>query len=186
MGIQDARRYITELHRKQNRPDFWPDFLTGLPDKTASIRKANDVRASLDRHVVLLLRIANIRPYLLKYGPRKHTEIIQWAAAILKTTMDNFGGFVGAYDTHDFIAVCRRKDAAAFLEDTARMFGRKIKTFYSDEDLRKKNILSFMGDGRQVEVGFMELLSVSSEEVPATGESFIPHLVKQMNELEKR
>ncbi len=185
MGIGEARKYISQLHRKQDNPDFWPDFLTGLPDKTATIRKVNEVQPRLGRYSVVLLRIANVQPYLLKYGSRRHTEIIQWAAAILKTTMDRWGGFVGAYDTHDFIAVCGKKDSEEFLKEAARVFGKKIKSFYTEEDLRKKNILSFPGEGGQVEVGIMELISVSAEEA-APGESVIPQLIKRLNELENR
>jgi hypothetical protein len=185
MGIGEAKKYISQLHKKQGNPDFWPDFLTGLPDKTATIRKVNEVQPKLGRYSVTLLRIANVQPYLLKYGSRRHTEIIQWAAAILKTTMDRCGGFVGAYDTHDFIAVCGRKDSGEFLKEASRVFGKKIESFYTEEDLKKKNILSFKGEGRQVEVGIMELISVSAEEA-APGESVIPQLIKRLNELENR
>lgn len=185
VGISEAKKYISQLHKKQDNPDFRPDFLTGLPDKTATIRKVSEVQSRLGRYSVVLLRIANIQPYLLKYGPRRHTEIIQWAAAILRTTMDSWGGFVGAYDTHDFIAVCARKDSGEFLGEASRVFGKKVKSFYTEEDLRRKSIFSFKGEGRQVEVGIMEFISVSAEEA-APGESIIPQLIKRINELENR
>lgn len=182
MGITEAKKYLSQLHRRQGKPELWPDFLTGLPDKTTSIRKVNEAYPKLDRYVVSFIRIANIQPYLIKYGSGKHTEIVQWAAAILKTTMDNHKGFVGAFDTHDFVAICRRKDLDAFLSEAERVFGNKVKSFYSENDLRRKSILSFKGDNRQIEVGLMKLLSVSTgteKNVPPEG--LIPHLVKCLN-----
>ncbi len=39
MGLAEAKKYIQELHKKQSDPFLWPDYLTGLPDKAAIIKK---------------------------------------------------------------------------------------------------------------------------------------------------
>jgi len=149
MGIAEAKKYIADLRRKQGDPAQWPDFLTGLPDKTVIVRKVNEVCSRLDRYAITYLRIGNIEPYLLKYGSERHMEIIQWAAAILKTTVDKYNGFLGAYDTHDFVTICRKKDVKAFLGEASDTFDKKIKSFYSEDDLKKKAVLSFKKDDLQ-------------------------------------
>lgn len=187
MGIVDAKKYITDLRRKQGDPAQWPDFLTGLPDKTVIVRKVNDVFSRLDRYAVTYVRIVNVEPYLLKYGSERHMEIIQWAAAILKTTIDRYQGFLGAYDTHDFVVICRKKDVKAFLDEASDTFRKKIKSFYSEEDLKKKAVLSFTKDDRKIDMGLMDLLSVSTEELPTVPEDrLVAHLAKLVNRLEKK
>ena len=39
MGFKEAKKYISELHKKQDDPYLWPDYLTGLPDKNAIVQK---------------------------------------------------------------------------------------------------------------------------------------------------
>lgn len=186
MGIVEAKKYIADLRRKQGDPAQWPDFLTGLPDKTVIVRKVNEVSSRLDRYAIIYIRIGNVEPYLVKYGSERHMEIIQWAAAILKTTIDKYQGFLGAYDTHDFVVICRKKDVKAFLEEVSDTFGKKARSFYSEEDLKKKSVLSFKKDDRQIDMGLMELLSASTDELPLVPEDrLVAHLAKLVSKLEE-
>jgi hypothetical protein len=43
MGLTEAKKYIQHLHKKQDNPYLWPDYLTGLPDKSAIIKKMESV-----------------------------------------------------------------------------------------------------------------------------------------------
>jgi hypothetical protein len=177
MGLNEAKKYITELRKKQDDPYLWPDFLTGLPDKNAIIKKVSEVYDRLGEYCISCIRIANIQPYLIKYGPDRHAEIIHWAAGILKTTADRYKAFVGACCTHDFIAVCDSKNVERFINDTARLFDKKALTFYSEEDLRKGRVLSFSRDGKRVDVGFMKLIATSMSKKPAIPkEQIIPYI----------
>jgi GGDEF domain-containing protein len=88
VGIAEAKKYIADLRKRQENPYLWPDFLTGLPEKPAIISNLQKVYPKLGEFAIAYIRIANIHPYLIKYGPDKHAEIIQWAAAILKTSCD--------------------------------------------------------------------------------------------------
>jgi GGDEF domain-containing protein len=161
VGVQEARQYITELRRRQQDPLLWPDFLTGLPDERAVVRAIHDVYPRLRHYSITLIRIANIEPYLVTHGTARHREVIEWAAAILKTTMDRHGGFVGRFRMHDFIAVCETKHLDAFLRETSRTFQRKMKAFYTKEAAEERTLLSFSRSGREVSFGLMELVSCS-------------------------
>ena len=90
MGLREAQEYITRLHKLQDNPYNWPDYLTGLPDRAAVLKKIDEVYDKFDRYSVAYVRIVNVHPYLLKYGDSKHAEIIQWAAGLLKTTAASF------------------------------------------------------------------------------------------------
>src|SRR5574340_253924 len=126
MGLTEAKKYIQDLHKKQSNPFLWPDYLTGLPDKAAIIKKVDEVSPKLGDYSLVYVRIANIHPYLLKYGPEKHAEIIQWAAAILKTTAEKCPqSFVGTLNTHDFIATCRTKNMVKLFDEAREMFRKK-------------------------------------------------------------
>ncbi len=162
MGLTDAKKYIKDLHKKQSNPFLWPDYLTGLPDKSAIIKKIDEVFSKLGEHSVAYLRIDNIQPYILKYGPSKHAEIIQWAAAILKTSSDKFpNSFAGILNTHDFIAICETKDMVSLIEEARELFRKKASTYYSQNDLAKGVTLSFdRNDGKKVNLGLMKLIAV--------------------------
>ncbi|MDP2167432.1 MAG: hypothetical protein Q8J64_03775 [Thermodesulfovibrionales bacterium] len=158
MGTKEAKKYIKALHKKQDNPYLWPDYLTGLPEKPAIIKWISEVYGKPLKHI-LYVRIANIHPYLIKYGPDRHADIIQWAAAVLKTTADKYKAFVGAFNSHDFIAVCDAKAASDFMDEASKVFNKKALSFYSREDLQKGSVISFIRDGKKVNAGFMKLIS---------------------------
>jgi len=162
MGLTEAKKYIQDLHKKQNNPFLWPDYVTGLPDKSAIIKKMDEVFSNLGEYSVAYLRIANIQPYLLKYGPAKHAEIIQWAAAILKTTFDKCpDSFVGTLNTHDFIAICETKNMVNLIEGAREIFRKKASTYYSEKDLARGVTLSFdSNDGKKINLGLMKFIAV--------------------------
>lgn len=165
MGLTEAKRYIRELHKKQDDPCLWPDFLTGLPDRNAVVRKLEYFFPRLGKYAIAYVRISNIHPYLIKYGPDRHAEIIQWAAAILKTTCEKCPKcFVGALSTHDFVVMCESDRMEKHMKEAGRLFGKKMKTFYSPEDLRKKTTLSFRRDGESVHIGLLKLTTVIAME----------------------
>ena len=167
MGLTEAKKYIQELHKKQDDPYLWPDFLTGLPDRNAIIRKLEHVFPKLGEYSIAYVRISNIHPYLIKYGPDRHAEIIQWAAAILKTTCEKCPEcFVGALSTHDFVVMCETNNMVKHIKDAGRLFDKKIKTFYSAEDLRKKTTLSFRRGRENVHIGLLRLTAIIAQEKP--------------------
>ena len=164
MGVTNAKKYIEELHKKQENPFLWPDFLTGLPDKAAIIKKLEDVFPRLGKLSISYVRIANIHPYLIKYGPDKHAEIIQWAAAILKTTCEKCKDcFVGTLSTHDFIIMCDRKNMIKHLREAGRIFNKKVESYYTKDDLRNKTVMSFNRSGERVNIGLMKLVAVVAD-----------------------
>jgi GGDEF domain-containing protein len=181
MGISDARRYIRELHRRQEDPYLWPDFLTGLPDKSAIIKNLDTVHPNLGRYAVAYVRIMNIQPYLLKYGPDKHADVIQWAAAVLKTTCDKCSKcFVGTLSTHDFIITCETRDMARRIREAAKIFRRQIETFYSKGDLASRTTLSFQRNGKRVNIGLMALKAVIADDKLRIKKS---HLLQEMGKV---
>jgi GGDEF domain-containing protein len=185
MGLKEARQYISDLRKKQGDPYLWPDFLTGLPDKKAVIRKKNEAYPMLGKYAVSYVRIANIHPYLIKYGAGSHAEIIHWAAAILKTTADKYKGFVGAFGTHDFVVISEAKNLKEILREASELFGKKAKTFYSPEDLKRKTVLSFNREGERVEIGFMRLInSTVDRKTDISRDSLLPHLERLCSEQE--
>lgn len=161
MGLTEAKKYIQDLRKKQSNPFLWPDYLTGLPEKPAIIKKMDEVFPKLGEYSVVYLRIDNIQPYLLKYGPAKHAEIIQWAAAILKTSSDKCpNSFVGTLNTHDFIAICETKNMAKLINGAREIFRKKASTYYSKKDLAKGVALSFdRNDGKKVSLGLMKFIA---------------------------
>lgn len=186
MGIKEAKKYISDLHKKQDNPYLWPDYLTGLPDKNAIIQKISEVYDQLGKQSIAVIRIANIQPFLLKYGSEKHAPIIQWAAAVLKTTADKYKGFVGACCTHDFVAVCNTKDLKKFTDEVSKLFEKKVLTFYSKEDLRTGKVLSFMRDGKKVDIGLMKFAVCSvSDKTLIPKDNMLPHIGKLCMDLEK-
>jgi len=186
MGIQEAKRYLSDLKRKQGKPELWPDFLTGLPDKSTTLKKVGEALSKRVKPAVLYIRVADVEPYLVKYGSTHHIEVVKWAAAILKTTAEKYGGLVGVYDTHDFIAILKKKDAGSFMEEALQTFDRKAKSFYSEQDLKRKTVLSFEGNGGHVNVGLMRFVHASSEDFPpTTPEKLIPTLARSARKAEK-
>ncbi len=158
MGIVEAKRYLQNLRKRQENPYLWPDFLTGLPDKAAIIKKLEDIYPDIGRYSVAYVRIANIHPYLIKYGPDRHAEIIQWAAAILKTTCEKCSKcFVGTISTHDFVIMCETKDMIRHFREAAKIFKKKVHAYYTKEDLASKTTLSFNRNGKKINIGLMEL-----------------------------
>ncbi|MDA8077865.1 MAG: hypothetical protein M0Z79_02890 [Nitrospiraceae bacterium] len=165
MGIAEAKKYIQELRKRQENPYLWPDFLTGLPGKAAIIKKLAEVFPRLGKYSIAYVRISNIHPYLLKYGPDRHADIIQWAAAILKTSCALCPKcFVGTLSTHDFIIMCETRDMVKHLAEANKVFKKRIESFYTREDLQNKTILSFNRRGERVNIGLIQLISVVADQ----------------------
>lgn len=179
MGIAEAKKYIQELHKKQDNPYLWPDFLTGLPDKAAILKKLDEVFPQIGEYSIVYVRIANIHPYLIKYGPNKHAEIIQWAAATLKTTSAKCkNSFVGTLSTHDFIAMCKTKNIPKLFKEAGKAFSKKVESYYSKDDLKNSTTLSFMDNkGQKVRVGLIKLIAVVTDKKLNVKRS---HLIQEM------
>ena len=165
METSEAKKYIQELHKKQKNPFLWPDYLTGLPDKPAIIKKMDEVFPKLGEYSIAYVRIANIQPYLIKYGPDRHAEIIQWAAAILKTSSDrNPNSFVGTLSTHEFIGMYQTKKMVKLFDEAREAFRKKVSAFYSKEDLKNDLTLSFdRNDGKKINLGLMKFIAVVAD-----------------------
>jgi GGDEF domain-containing protein len=187
MGLTEAKKYIQKLHKKQENPYLWPDYLTGLPDKSAIIKKLEDVFPKLGKYSIAYVRIANIHPYLIKYGPDRHADIIQWAAAVLKTTCDKCAGcFVGTLSTHDFILICETKNVIKHIKSANRLFARKVESYYTKEDVNKQITLTFKKNGGTVNIGLMKLASVIVDKKPQFEKSLlIHHMGRVCQELER-
>lgn len=178
MSITEAKKYIQELHKRQENPDLWPDFLTGLPDKAAIIKKLAEVYPRLGEYSIAYVRIANIHPYLLKYGPDRHADIIQWAAAILKTSCARCPKcFVGTISTHDFIIMCETNNMIKHLSEANKLFKRRMESFYSKGDLKSKTTMSFIRNGVRVKIGLVRLIGVVADQPLDLGKS---HLIQAM------
>jgi len=179
MSLKDAKKYISDLHKRQDDPLQWPDYLTGLPDNHAIIRKSKEIYPKLGRYAIAYICIGNINSYLIKYGSQRHAEIIQWAAAILKTTADRHDCFVGASRSHDFVAMGRKEDLKACLAEAEKLFNRKVKAFYDRRDIESKSVLSFKSGGESVRVGLMKLISsVIDSKTNIPREDLLAHLEK--------
>jgi GGDEF domain-containing protein len=165
MGLIEAKKYLQDLHKKQSDPYLWPDYLTGLPDRRTIIKEMDEIFPKLGEYSIAYIRIANIQPYLLKYGPDKHAEIIQWAAAILKTASDTCpNSFIGAFNTHDFVGMCRTKHMAEMLKTARETFEKKIRFYYSRNDLKRGLTLSLeINDSGKIACGLMKLVSVVTD-----------------------
>lgn len=165
MGLLEAKKYIQALHKKQDNPYLWPDYLTGLPDKAAIIKKLGEAFPRLGEYTIAYIRIANVHPYLIKYGSDRHAEIIQWAAAILQTTSKKCrGSFIGTLSTHDFIAICKTRSMETLFKEADKIFSKKIESFYTKEDLQKKITLSFRKNGNElVNIGLIKLIAVVAD-----------------------
>lgn len=176
MGLREARRYVDELRKKQKDPYSWPDFLTGLPDRAAVIAKLNEIYPTLGKNAVSYVMISGIDPYLIKYGSSRHLEIIQWAAAALKTAADVRGGFIGAFG-HDFVVVSAANTIDALVDDASGVFARKAKDFYSADDFKNGKIISYKKEGESVEHGLMKLAYCTiREKTPVPVKGLIPYL----------
>ena len=186
MKFNAARKYIRELQRKQKDPFGWPDYLTGLPGKSAVLKKLETIYPKIGAFGVSYVRIANIYPYLIKYGYEKHAELISWAAAILKSSSDKYlDSFVGTMSTHDFVVMAKSKDMDALVSEASGLFKEKARTYYSPEDRKNGIILSFKLDNRNFCVGLMEFISCGvKEDPPVPRLRLIPHLAQSCSRLE--
>ncbi|TAN43132.1 MAG: hypothetical protein EPN25_01415 [Nitrospirae bacterium] len=178
MSLTDAKKYIDDLHKRQENPLLWPDFLTGLPGKSAIIKQLDKAYPNLGTYAVAYIRIANIHPYLIKYGPDRHAEIIQWAAAILKTSCEKCAGcFIATVSTHDFVIICKTKTMSKHLKDVMKTFDRKVETFYTAEDRKSRTILSFIRSGEKVTIGLIKMIAVVTDSDPGIEKS---QLIREM------
>lgn len=187
MGLSEARKYMAELRRKQNNPYLWPDYLTGLPDKTAILRKLEEIYPKIDKYSVAYVRIANIQSYLIKYGPNRHADIIQWAAAILKTSADSRkNGFAGTLNTHDFMVICECREMLQLMEQASALFAKRIADYYSSDDMNKQETLSFKkSDGKAVRIGLMKLVCVvADKKLPVRKSDLILNMARVCDSME--
>jgi GGDEF domain-containing protein len=174
MSIAEAKKYIHDLHKRQENPYLWPDFLTGLPDKAAILDKLQEVYPRLGKYAIVYVRIANIHPYLIKYGPDKHADIIQWAAAILKTSCDRCRGcFVGTVSTHDFVIMCETRNIEKHMKEVQKAFNKQVRSYYIKEDLQKKTTLSFFRNGEVVRVGLIRMVAAVVDKPTAIEQSLL-------------
>jgi GGDEF domain-containing protein len=182
MGMQDAKKYIKQLHKRQDNPNLWPDYLTGLPDKAAIIKKMELAFPKLGTYSMAYVKIGNIHPYIIKYGADNHADIIQWAAAILHTTSKKCkDSFVGTISTHDFLVICKTKNMNNIIKEANRLFNKRIQSYYSKTDLRKKTTLSFRRDGgEKVHVGLIKFIYVVADRKLKTKRS---HLIQDMGKV---
>ena len=187
MGASEARKYIAQLHRKQSDPGNWPDYLTGLPGKAAILRELDRVYSRLGQYAVAYVRVSNVYPFLIKYGYEHHADLIEWAAAILKTTADRAkDSFVGTIDTHDYIIISRQADLDEILKEARDPFAKKAKSLYIAEDRKKGYILSFQANGKNVCVGLMGFLCACVKEKTSIPKlDLLPHLAGLCSEMEK-
>ncbi|MBI5141478.1 MAG: hypothetical protein HZA20_04695 [Nitrospirae bacterium] len=162
MSLAKAKDYIRELHKRQDNPYLWPDFLTGLPDKAAITHRLNEIYGSLGDYSIACVRIARIEPFLLKYGSNHHAEIIQWAAAILKTVSEDHGrqNFVGAMKIHDFVIIARSDQIEPILKESTTLFRKQTRKLYTEEDLSNGYIISFKRQKAEVRIGLMKFVHV--------------------------
>ena len=176
MGIREARKYITELHKKQADPLQWPDFVTGLPDSGAVLREIE--KTSLGRNALVYFRIGNVEPYLAKYGTGRHSEIIEWAAAIIKASADKYDGFVGTVGMHEFLSICRSSACEDFASEVGKLFAKQALEFYKKADIKKGSVLSFSPKkGQKVEFGLMGLdYCVADRDMKGPRSEFITRL----------
>ena len=185
MGLREAKDYIKKLHKLQDNPYNWPDYLTGLPDRAAVIKKIDDVYEKLDKYSIAYVKISNVHPYLLKYGDSKHAEVIQWAAAILKTTASEFkGAFIGAVGTHEFAVVSKSRDIRTLIKKARNLFIKKTREHYSEADLERNYIFSFTRDGTKVYVGFMDFAYEMLEQPKVEKYNVIPYLAQLCDDCE--
>ncbi len=187
MSLIKAKDYIKELHRRQENPYLWPDYLTGLPDKAAIIHRLGEVYPRLGRTTLAYVRVINVHPFLLKYGADRHAEIVQWSAAILKTVADSHGrnNFVGALRTHDFVLIARTDRIDAILKEAVTLFRRKVRRLYSDEDLGRGFTISFKRGSEEVQIGLMKMIYVTTRSAFGIPRGrLIPALADLCDELE--
>ena len=187
MGLSEARKYIAEHRKRQNNPYLWPDYLTGLPEKSAILRKLEEIYPKIGNYSVAYVRISNIQSYLIKYGPDRHADIIQWAAAILKTSADSRkNGFAGTLSTHDFIVICDCHDMQKLMEQAATLFNKRVADYYSREDMQKQETLSFKKkDGKSVRMGLMKLVCVvADKKLPVKKSDLILNMARVCDTME--
>ena len=186
--LAQARKYISELHKKQNDPYCWPDYLTGLPGKNAIIRKLEKTYPKLGTYGIAYARVANVYPYLIKYGYKNHADIIEWSAAILKTLSDKLkDSFVGTIDTHGYIVMAKAKDLDPMMSECAKLFKKKTGAYYSGEDRGKGSILSFQAEGKCVRVGLMGIIYCAiTQKTNISRGDLIPHLVTMCSQIESK
>jgi len=187
MGIAEAKKYVRELHKKQNNPYLWPDYLTGLPDKAAVLDRLEHILPKIGKYSVAYVRIGNVQPYLIQYGPNRHADIIQWAAAVLKTTADRCAnGFAGTLGTHDFMVVCESNALQKLMAEASRMFDAKMREFYSDADLARQATISLKkNNSHDFKFGLMRLIYVVSDrKMPLKKSDLVLRMAKECDALE--
>ncbi|NJD57456.1 MAG: hypothetical protein FIA94_13780 [Nitrospirae bacterium] len=187
MALSEAKRYIQQLHKRQCDPYLWPDFLTGLPDKSAILRKLEDVYPKLGKTSVAYVRISNIQSYLIKYGPDHHADIIQWTAAILKTTADRCkSGFAGTLGTHDFMVMCESREIENLMRAASGFFQKQMRNYYSPKDLKSRTTLAFTKDkGENIKIGLMKLVCViADKKLPVRRGDLILNMARLCDALE--
>ncbi len=188
MGLPEVNKYIRELHRKQSDPVNWPDYLTGLPGKSAILHELDKTYPKLGRYAISYVRITNIYPYLIKYGYSHHADLIEWSAAILKTTAQELDedAFVGTIGTHDYIVISKQPVMEEILKSSQELFAKKARACYSAEDRKKSIILSFEAGGKTVRVGLMKLIYAVTDRKPDLPKiDILPYLSGICSRLEK-
>ena len=188
MGLPEVNKYIKDLRKKQSDPGNWPDYLTGLPGKSAILHELDKIYPKLGRHAVAYVRIANIYPYLIKYGYSHHADLIEWSAAILKTTAEGLdeSSFVGTINAHDYIIIAKQSAINEILEKSQELFAKKAHPCYTAEDRKKGVILSFEAGGKVMRVGLMKLIfAVKDKNTDVPRIEILPYLAGVCSKMEK-
>lgn len=187
MGLTQAKDYIKNLRERQANPYLWPDYLTGLPDKAAILQKLDETYPKLGSYSIAYIRIANVNPFLVKYGAHKHADIVQWAAAILKTVADEHGrkNFVGTLKTHDFILMARTDRTEPILKKANSLFSRQIRKFYGQGDIQRGYVVSYRRQKAEIKIGLMKLIYImTSSPLGMSQTSLLLNMEQFCNDLE--
>lgn len=186
--MPEVNKYIKDLHKKQSDPVNWPDYLTGLPGKSAILQELDKIYPKLGRCAIAYVRITNIYPYLIKYGYSHHADLIEWSAAILKTTARSLdeASFVGTIGTHDYIVISKQSAIDEILEKSQELFEKKARACYTPDDRKKGVILSFEAGGKTMRVGLMKLIfTATDKKINMPKIEILPYLSGLCSKLEK-
>ena len=113
--------------------------LTGLPGNVQIQSELKKRITKQEEFSVLYFDLDNFKSYNDVYGFLKGDKIIQFTAdtIISEIHADENSGFVGHVGGDDFIAIVPYTDVEKLCQKIIATFEEKVKTFFSDEDLKK-------------------------------------------------
>ncbi len=148
-----------EIIRARSKRTLDANPLTKLPGNTSIITRIQELIEEKKDFALGYVDLNNFKAYNDKYGFARGDDVIRMVARILVNLVNQIpkNTFVGHIGGDDFVFIVPPEDAKALAERIISFFDEIIPSFYDEEDLQAKRIVSTDRQGNIKEFPIMTI-----------------------------